>query len=130
MSGFGPTLRRKRLAAGLTQQELAQRAGLSVRALSDLERGVSRPHRKTVTSLTDALGLAEAGHAGRRRAARPRPAAGTPRQLPPAPAGFTGRSAELKILAGLLARDDGAAGAVVVSAIGGTAGVGKTALAV
>ena len=55
----------------------------------------------------------------------------TPRDLPPAVPDFTGRSAELRILTGLLARPGKQApGAVVISAIGGTAGVGKTALAV
>ena len=52
-----------------------------------------------------------------------------PRQLPAAVAHFVGRAAEMEILNGLL--DQAAAGnrAVVISAIGGTAGVGKTALA-
>ena len=49
-----------------------------------------------------------------------------PRQLPSAVAGFTGRASQLKELTGLLDRDD----TVVISAINGTAGVGKTALAV
>ena len=56
--------------------------------------------------------------------------AGPPRQLPAAVAGFTGRAAELQALNQIL--DDagaGAPGTVVISAIGGTAGVGKTALA-
>jgi DNA-binding SARP family transcriptional activator len=55
----------------------------------------------------------------------------TPRELPPSPPGFTGRSAELRALTGMLDRSgEHAPGAVVISAIGGTAGVGKTALAV
>ena len=52
-----------------------------------------------------------------------------PRQLPAGPAQFTGRAAELNTLTGLLNEDD-AAGTVVICAVGGTAGVGKTALAV
>jgi DNA-binding SARP family transcriptional activator len=56
------------------------------------------------------------------------PAAVVPRQLPGAPPHFTGRSAELAVLAGIL--DHKAGGTVVISAIAGTAGVGKTALAV
>jgi DNA-binding SARP family transcriptional activator/Tfp pilus assembly protein PilF len=58
------------------------------------------------------------------------PAGPAPRQLPAAVAGFTGRAAELAALSQIL--DDagaGAPGTVVISAIGGTAGVGKTALA-
>jgi tetratricopeptide (TPR) repeat protein len=50
-------------------------------------------------------------------------------QLPPLAAGFTGRDAELAQVAGLLDPAAGA-GAVVVSAVAGLAGVGKTALAV
>ena len=54
-----------------------------------------------------------------------------PRQLPAAVAGFAGRSGELEVLAGLAEQAaGGAGGTVVISAIGGTAGVGKTALAV
>jgi len=55
----------------------------------------------------------------------------TPRELPPAVQGFTGRSAEIDALTRLLGGPGRQApGAVVISAIGGTAGVGKTALAV
>jgi DNA-binding SARP family transcriptional activator/Tfp pilus assembly protein PilF len=53
-----------------------------------------------------------------------------PRQLPAAVGGFTGRACELAALTRLLTRTDGAMATMVVSAIGGTAGVGKTALAV
>ena len=53
-----------------------------------------------------------------------------PRQLPAAVPHFAGRAGELRILDGLLDQADGAAGTVVISAIGGMAGVGKTALAV
>jgi DNA-binding SARP family transcriptional activator/tetratricopeptide (TPR) repeat protein len=55
----------------------------------------------------------------------------TPRELPPAVPGFTGRSAALRALTRLLGRpDEHARRAVVISVIAGTAGVGKTALAV
>ena len=53
-----------------------------------------------------------------------------PYQLPPAVAHFSGRAAELQILAGLADQAAAAGGAVVITAIGGTAGIGKTALAV
>jgi tetratricopeptide (TPR) repeat protein len=53
-----------------------------------------------------------------------------PRQLPAAVRHFVGRAAELKSLSELLAQQAEAGGAVVISAVGGTAGVGKTALAV
>jgi tetratricopeptide (TPR) repeat protein/transcriptional regulator with XRE-family HTH domain len=58
-----------------------------------------------------------------------RPAAGVPRQLPAAVADFVGRTAELQALTQILDQAAGAPGTVVISAIGGTAGVGKTALA-
>jgi DNA-binding SARP family transcriptional activator/tetratricopeptide (TPR) repeat protein len=70
------------------------------------------------------------------RASISSPAAGTqlpalPRQLPAAVASFTGRAAELAALTGLLGPEQGSrAPALVISAIGGTAGVGKTALAI
>lgn len=58
--GFGVVLRRARLAAGLTQEELAERANLSVRAIASLEQGTRRsPHRHTLQVLADALGLAD-----------------------------------------------------------------------
>ena len=53
-----------------------------------------------------------------------------PRQLPAAVRHFVGRAAELKTLSELLTEEAGAGGAVMLSAIGGTAGIGKTALAV
>jgi predicted ATPase/DNA-binding XRE family transcriptional regulator len=57
-SAFGDVLRQLRLEAGLTQEELAERAGLSTRGLSDLERGLRRtPRLGTVRLLADALGL-------------------------------------------------------------------------
>ena len=56
--GFGELLRRYRAAAGLTQQELAERAGLSVRGLSDLERGLrQRPRADTARRIAEVLAL-------------------------------------------------------------------------
>ncbi len=55
---FGDLLRRYRVAAGLTQEELAERAHLSVDAVSTLERGMRRaPRKATVSLLADALAL-------------------------------------------------------------------------
>src|SRR6185437_9243992 len=55
---FGMMLKRYRLAAGLTQEELAERAHLSVRAVSALEQGVNHaPRKETVALLTEALAL-------------------------------------------------------------------------
>jgi transcriptional regulator with XRE-family HTH domain len=56
---FAILLRRHRRTTGLSQEELAQRAGLSRRAVSDLERASSRiPRKDTVELLAEALGLA------------------------------------------------------------------------
>lgn len=61
---FGDLLRRYRLAAGLTQEELAERAGISARTVSDLERGVYRaPRRDTLHLLEDGLSLSGADRA-------------------------------------------------------------------
>jgi predicted ATPase/transcriptional regulator with XRE-family HTH domain len=55
---FATLLRRARRAAGLSQEALAERAGISVDAISTLERGLSRtPHQDTLERLTEALGL-------------------------------------------------------------------------
>jgi ABC-type branched-subunit amino acid transport system substrate-binding protein/DNA-binding beta-propeller fold protein YncE/DNA-binding XRE family transcriptional regulator len=57
---FGETLRARRVAAGLTQEELAERAGLSVRGVGALEHGErSRPQGHTIRMLADALGLVD-----------------------------------------------------------------------
>ncbi len=60
----------------------------------------------------------------------PSPEVAVPRQLPAAVAGFAGRAGELEALTGLLEEAALPGGAVVISAIDGTAGIGKTALAV
>jgi transcriptional regulator with XRE-family HTH domain len=61
VGSFGEVLRRFRIEAGLTQAELAERAGLSVRGISDLERGVRQaPYRDNVRRLAEALQLSAA----------------------------------------------------------------------
>jgi tetratricopeptide (TPR) repeat protein/transcriptional regulator with XRE-family HTH domain len=155
VDGFGDLVRRHRAAAELTQLELAERTGMSVRAISDIERGrTSRPHPNSVLLLARALGVPEraltdlilAGeqdHDGAGDAAAPgledrRAETGlacgageraVPRQLPGGVAHFVGRAAELKALTDLLRYATAAPGTVVISAIAGTAGIGKTALA-
>jgi predicted ATPase/DNA-binding XRE family transcriptional regulator len=70
-SAFGGVLKRYRLAAGLTQEELAERAGLSVRGISDLERGRrTHPYFETVRLLADALALEDEERAALMAAAR------------------------------------------------------------
>lgn len=75
---FGQVLRRHRHAAGLSQQALAERAGLSERGISDLERGRRRmPRLETIRMLVDGLGLGEAGRRELLQASRA-PAPGQP----------------------------------------------------
>ena len=115
---FGERLRRDRLTAGLTQEELAERSGLSVRTIGDLERGRGQPRMSTLRRLTDALSQPTGD--------QPAAPASLPRELPASPALFVGRSRELATLDEFCA---GTPTATIISAIGGTAGVGKTALA-
>jgi tetratricopeptide (TPR) repeat protein/transcriptional regulator with XRE-family HTH domain len=130
-AGFAGLLRGLRREAGLTQEELAEAAGLSVRAVAYLERGVvATPQKETVRLLADALGLVGPVRAGFETAARGRAAGGVAaatRALPRDIASFTGRAEELEQLAEAAA---GAGGVVGIHAIGGMAGVGKTAFAV
>jgi len=134
---FAGVLRGLRAAAGLTQEELAEAAGLTPRAISDLERGVvARPHKDTVRLLADALRLVGPARAEFEAAAREGRAvpvragadgAAAARALPRDIASFTGRQRELAELVDAAA---GASGVVGIHAIGGMAGVGKTAFAV
>src|SRR5215208_1254204 len=111
LPGFGDLLRRHRTAAALSQEELAERAGVSVRALSDLERGVHRaPRLETVRMLADALGLEKQDRADLLVVARPEtlPAATAPARptgaatLPRPPTRLIGRESEVAMLSGLL----------------------------
>ena len=71
-ASFAALLKRQRLAAGLTQEALAERAGLSAKAVSDLERDPERsPRLATVTLLADALGAGPQERAELLAAARP-----------------------------------------------------------
>ncbi|MCW2792852.1 MAG: hypothetical protein JWO76_1950, partial [Nocardioides sp.] len=109
-------LGRLRGAAGLTQEELAERAGISVRSVSNLERGsVSHPHRSSLERLADALGLAPhdrehfLGHYrhGHQAEGRGAPFDGwiVPAELPAGSAPLVGRTAELAALDDALAHE-------------------------
>ncbi len=140
----GRRLRQARLAAMLTLEELADSSGVSVRAISDLERGrTGRPFPRTVRLLASALDLpgfavgelvATSRRAGfsvtagqPERAGRLAPVASA--QLPAGARDFGGRTAELTLLTSWLDEAGGSVGSVPIMAIGGSAGVGKTALA-
>ena len=152
---FGELLRTHRTATGLTQEELAERSRLSIRAIADMERGRTvRPYRGSVGRLAAALKLTDhdceqlerAARSGTtkgsmpqrrtvpdavsRRAAQLRHPIVVPRQLPSAVPHFVGRAPELAALTSVLLGLSETSGAVPVSAIVGSAGVGKTALAV
>ncbi len=103
---FGGRLRKLREAAGLSQEELAERAGLSSHAVSALERGTrTRPYPHTIRALADALGaddderaaLIAAVPSRRRSARKPADAAetGRGRDLPVPTTTLLGRDAEL-----------------------------------
>lgn len=102
---LGVLLRSHRLAAGLTQDELAERAHLSARSIGDIERGVSRaPRRDTVALLADALHLGPHERppfeaAARRLDQRSLPqTTWQPRSGAAAHVQFVGRSRELRLL--------------------------------
>src|SRR5579871_508147 len=94
---FGTLLQRHRRLAGLSQVELAARAGLSRRGISDLERGVRRfPYPTTVRGLAAALGLDEVNRTALVVAARPaRTAASVQHNLPAQPTRLIGREQDL-----------------------------------
>lgn len=132
--GFGVQLKRHRLAVGLTQEALAERAGLSPKAVSDLERDPARtPRLGTVGLLADALGLTDDRRAAFLAAARPPQAGpdgqggggdakpGLPRPLTP----LIGRDDVVAELVGQLTLGD-----VQLLTVTGPGGVGKTRVAV
>lgn len=145
---LGGLIRHYRAAAGLTQEGLAVRAGLSVRAVSDVERGrTRRPHQQTILVLTQALGLGEAetremtalgrGLMSAAPAAGPPPAQlgppqqgvdlAVPQQLPMAISHFVGREVELARLSTYISQCHDL---MQVAVVGGLPGVGKSSLAI
>jgi predicted ATPase/DNA-binding XRE family transcriptional regulator len=131
--GFGSLLRTLREASGLSQEELAERAGLSSHAVSALERGVrTRPYPHTIRSLADALDAGDADRAAliaavparRRTTSGPGDAAASPRakDLPEPATALLGRDAEAARVSELLRSSR-------LVTLTGTGGVGKTRLA-
>ena len=135
---LGGLVRAHRTRLGLTQEGLAERAGLSERTLRNLEGGrISRPYPDTIRRLADALELAgqrrDQFEATARGVTPELGAEGTgPNLLPPSVTDFTGRQEEIASVLGLLTADGLEEGthAVVISAVAGKPGVGKTTLAV
>lgn len=124
---LGLTVRRHRRQVGLTQEELAERAGISARAVSDIERGLrTGVYRDTADRLASALRLDQAARAELLSIARRGPAATRkPGSLPPVPpTPLFGRSAELRQIGALLA-----APATRLITLTGPPGVGKSRLA-
>jgi transcriptional regulator with XRE-family HTH domain len=70
---FGELLRQHRLAAGLTQETLAEQAGLSVHGIQKLEGGATHPYRDTAARLIRALKSGDQDEAQLKIAARPAP---------------------------------------------------------
>jgi tetratricopeptide (TPR) repeat protein/transcriptional regulator with XRE-family HTH domain len=141
---FAELLKRLRTDAGLTQEELAERAHVSPRSISDLERGINKTARQDTTRLlADALNLSGTARAGFETAARgyrdaesgmlalprarSRSVAATTPVLPRDIRSFTGREVHL---AKLMAAVKETGSVVGIYAIDGMAGVGKSAFAV
>ncbi|HEU5349131.1 MAG TPA: helix-turn-helix domain-containing protein, partial [Ktedonobacterales bacterium] len=130
---FGILLRRYRTLAGLTQESLAARAGISTRAVSDLERGINQtPRAETLDLLAAGLALSPderatliaAAHPGLDVSSQTTPARNGRSRLPLPPTPLIGRETEL--LRGLrLLRDD----ETRMLTVTGPGGVGKTHLA-
>jgi predicted ATPase/transcriptional regulator with XRE-family HTH domain len=127
---FGDLLCAYRSAAGLTQEELAARAGLSTDAVSLLERGLrTSPRATTVTLLARALGLSPDetrlfAAAARRRTDRHAPALHVPPDLRTPATPFVGREGALAGAVQVLATPG-----VRLVTLTGAPGAGKTRLA-
>lgn len=126
---FGSLVRQHRLRLGLTQEGLAERAGLSARGVQDQERGLAMPHRDTLQRMVAAFGLTGDERVAFEAAAAPRPRRHLAEQLhdsrtnlPADIATFVGRESELTHLAAQLA-------GTRLLTLAGPGGVGKTRLA-
>ncbi len=127
---FGELLRRHRCAAKLTQEALAERAGVSPRGIRALERGASKPHKETAHRLAAALALPEEARARFFAAAAPLPRSAPEHARPGAPLAaeplttLVGRLREAAEVKALLQRAD-----LRIVSLAGPGGVGKSRLA-
>jgi predicted ATPase/DNA-binding XRE family transcriptional regulator len=125
---LGPYLKQLRAAAGLTQEELAERSGISARTVSDVERGLrAAVYPDTARRLAAALGLQEeARHrfeaVARGRAITAPQSASDALPMPPTP--LVGRAHELEAVVAAL-KSPG----VRLLTLTGPGGIGKTRLA-
>jgi transcriptional regulator with XRE-family HTH domain/tetratricopeptide (TPR) repeat protein len=133
-ASFAAQLRSLRTASNFTLEELAERSGISARAISDIERGVSTsPQKRTVVALSDALGLDAAARDGLLRAARAHPRSKSVDEdrssavAPHRTADFSGRDHEISVILALLTGSDDTTTHVVL--VSGPAGIGKTTIA-
>jgi tetratricopeptide (TPR) repeat protein/transcriptional regulator with XRE-family HTH domain len=131
---FGEVVRTHRRRLGLSQEDLARRTGVGVRSIGKIETGrIAAPRPVTVRLLADAFGLS--GRARERfcQAVATDPLlsgpTARPAQLPPDATGFVGRATALQQLNTLLAEHAPDSRGVLIAAIGGTVGVGKSTLA-
>ncbi|GAA2975206.1 helix-turn-helix domain-containing protein [Actinokineospora diospyrosa] len=134
-AAFGDLLRFHRLRVRLTQEELAERTGVSVRAIREVESGrARRPQRRTARLLAGGLGLAGdretefLGFTGAVQGGDTSPHAGMC-ALPPVVLEVTGRDSELHELEAQAEQAAAGPGARTVL-VHGLPGVGKTALVV
>ncbi|WP_175499521.1 helix-turn-helix domain-containing protein [Cellulomonas marina] len=128
-TAIGELVRRERLARDLTLEALAERSGVSDRAIGDIERGVSAvPQRRTVLALADGLELRPAERErfveAVRRARSDEEGPTVESARPHRPDDFTGRAEELAVLVDLL-RGTGT-GAATGAATGAGTGAGRT----
>lgn len=82
-TGFGPCLRELRETAGLSQAQLAERAGMHLHGVTKLEQGYREPSWATVLALAKALGVSTEAFAGCDAALAQGRAKAKPRGRPP-----------------------------------------------